>query len=267
MLIDAHHHLLTEPGYADKLVAACHDLGIDRVCVFGAGPQNLPYGIADNDAVLAAMQAHPDRIIAFAYFMLGKDRPQLIDAFVARGFRGVKFIYPTRNYDDEAFYPVYERVEKHGIPAVFHLGIVARTPTDKEWDIHNDRHRPIYLDTLARAFPAMKLVGAHLGNPWYEEAAMVCRWNTNLYFDLSGSTLKCKSPQFLGDLLWWTPTTRYRDPLRRNAWEKIVFGSDVHAHEIHDVLTDYRRVMNHLSLAADVQNKILGGTMAALLGL
>lgn len=50
--------------------------------------------------------------------------------------------------------------------------------------------RPIYLDTIARAFPDLKIIGAHLGNPWYQEAAEVARWNPNVFFDLTGSTLK-----------------------------------------------------------------------------
>ncbi len=37
---------------------------------------------------------------------------------------------------------------------------------------------------------------------------MCCRWNPNLFFDLSGSTLSCKSPSFIGDLLWWTDSDR-----------------------------------------------------------
>ena len=110
-------------------------------------------------------------------------------------------------------------------------------------------------------------IGAHLGNPWYEEAAMALRWNQNLYADLSGSTMKCKPPEFLGGLLWWTPTTRYRDPLGRHAWEKIVFGSDVPAAEIEDVLNDYKRTMAALNLAQELQSKVLHGTMARILWL
>ena len=267
MVVDAHHHLLTQSGYVDRLLSACDEVGVDRVCLFGAGSQHLQYGIAGNDAVLAAMQSHPDRLVAFAVFELGVDPANLVDDAVHRGFRGIKFINPTRNYDDAAFFPVYGRVEAHGIPALYHLGIVARTPSDRYHDIDNNRHRPIYLDRIARAFPELRIVGAHLGNPWYEEATMSCRWNPNLHFDLSGSTLKKKTADQLGSLLWWTPTTRYKDPLGRHAWEKIVFGSDVPAEEIGDVLADYQRVMAALDVPAPIQEKVCGGTMAELLGL
>ena len=96
---------------------------------------------------------------------------------------------------------------------------------------------------------------------------MAARWNTNLYFDLTGSTLKCKSPEFIGDLLWWRSDTQYRDPMGRHAWEKIVFGSDVSYELIEDVLNDYLRTMKTLKLPQDIQDKVLGGTMAKLLGL
>ncbi|MCX5642414.1 MAG: amidohydrolase family protein [Candidatus Omnitrophica bacterium] len=267
MIIDAHHHLLTTPGYPEELKLACQQHGVEKVCLFGAGKMSADYGIGNNNDVRKAMETHPELIIGFACFELGEDPPGKIDDFAAQGFKGIKFINPAKNYDDKDFYPVYRRMEIIGIPALFHLGIVARHPNDKHNDINNERHRPIYLDTIARAFPDLTIIGAHLGNPWYEEAAMAARWNPNLYFDLSGSTLKCKSAKFLSDLLWWTPTTRYRDPQGRHAWEKIVFGSDVPAPEIPDVLNDYRLVMAELHLPLEIQAKVLGATMAKILRL
>jgi len=266
-IIDAHHHLTTQPDNLERLAAECERLSVDKVCLFGAGRYGGDYGLAMDDGVRKAMEQCPDLIAAFACFDLGFDPPERVDDIVAQGFKGIKFINPTRNYDDKEFYPVYERMEPAGIPAIFHLGIVAHKPTDKDRDINNNRMRPIYLDTIARAFPDLNIVGAHLGNPWYEEATMSARWNPKLYFDLSGSTLKKKSARFLGDLLWWTPDTRYRDPEGRYAWEKIVFGSDVPPEEIEDVLDDYRTVMAELEVPEEIQAKVLGGTMARLLGI
>ncbi len=267
MIIDAHHHLAAASGYPDKLKLACQKLGIEKVCLFGGGKMSSEYGLGNNEDVRKAMEAHPDLIIGFACFDLGEDPAGKVDDFVEQGFKGIKFINPAKNYDDKDFYPVYQRMEKHGMPAIFHLGIVARHPNDKDYDINNERHRPVYLDTIARSFPDLTIIGAHLGNPWYEEAAMAARWNRNLYFDLSGSTLKCKSAIFLSNLLWWTPTTRYRDPQNRHAWEKIVFGSDVPAEEIGDVLNDYRTVMNEIRLAPEIRESVLGKTMAKILRL
>ena len=257
MIIDVHHHLSGDPEQWDALAAECERLGIAKVCAFGRHAEHTA----------AAMAKYPELIVGFGYFRLGDDAIGRIDEFKQLGFQGVKFIRPARNYDAREYYPVYGRMEGHGLLAIFHLGIVARSSLDRHLDIDNNRHRPIYLDTIARAFPDLQIIGAHLGNPWYDEAGMACRWNPNLYFDLSGSTLKKKSATYLGDILWWTPETRYKDPLGRHAWEKIVFGSDVAIHEIGEVLDDYRRVMGELDLAEHLQTAVLGGTMARLLKL
>jgi len=127
--------------------------------------------------------------------------------------------------------------------------------------------RPIMLDPLCRAFPDWVLIGAHFGNPWYREAAMCARWHVNLYFDLTGSTLKQYPPEALGPYLWWRADSRYRDPKKRDAWEKILFGSDVAADEIHDVMNDYRKVMDHFKLSASLRRKIWGDTAAKILGI
>lgn len=51
------------------------------------------------------------------------------------------------------------------------------------------------------------------------------------------------------------------------AYERIVFGTDVHWSEMEWALKDHRRIFDGLGLDAETQSKILGGTMAGLLGL
>jgi predicted TIM-barrel fold metal-dependent hydrolase len=270
MRIDGHVHWDPEEGYLERLVEEERRLGFDKVCLNGAVWLDWEDG---NAAVLRAAEKHPDMIVPFAFFPLGEPAlagragPDTVRALRQRGFRGLKFIRPPSRYDDQEFYPIYGAAEEAGLVCLFHTGIVARTPEDKQRDVNNERHRPIYLDTIARAFPDLKVVGAHLGNPWYEEAAMACRWNPNLYFDLSGSSLKAKPPQFFGGLLWWTETSQYRDPLGRHAWAKILFGSDVAVNLIEDVMKDFQRTMDALKLRPDLQHLVFGGTMAKLLGL
>jgi len=264
MRIDAHVHWSAEEGFLEKLIAEEERLGFDKVCLNGAVWADWEDG---NAQVARAMREHPDVIIGLAYFPLGEQAPGYVRALHGQGFRGLKFIRPPLPYDDKEFYPVYEAAEAVGMVCLFHTGIVARTPMDKEMDVNNERHRPICLDTLARRFPALNIIGAHLGNPWYEEAAMACRWNPNLYFDLSGSSLKAKPPQFFKQLLWWTETSQYRDPEGRHAWAKIVFGSDVEIGLIEDVMNDFQRTMDTIGLRPDLQAAVFGNTMAKLLGL
>jgi predicted TIM-barrel fold metal-dependent hydrolase len=263
MRIDAHVHWEAEEGYVDRLVEEEHRLGFDKVCLNGA--YWLQHRDA-NDEVEKAMKQHPDTIVGFAYVPLGYEGPQAIRDYHARGFKGLKMIRPPLPYDDKLFYPIWEVAEELGLVCLYHLGIVARTSLDKQFDVNNERHRPVYLDTIARAFPTLKMIGAHFGNPWYEEAAMICRWNPSLYFDLSGSSLKAKPPQFFNQLLWWTETSQYKDPEGRHAWAKIIFGSDVAINLIEDVMNDFQRTMDAIDLRADLQQLVFGGTMAKLLG-
>lgn len=262
MIIDVHHHLGGEPGYASKLLRHMDKLGIDYVCVMGL-PDYLEW--STNVQIEKAMRTSRGRIKGFAWIDLGRDRPSKLDEMKERGFAGLKFIQPKYAYDHGSFYPVYERAEALRMPGLFHLGVVAARGGTHNRDVSAARMRPIMLDPLCRAFPNWIVIGAHLGSPWYREAAMCARWHVNLYFDLTGSTLKKCSPEELARWLWWRRDSRYRDPKRRNAWEKILFGSDVPAEEIRDVMNDYRHVMDTLKIKQSIRKKIWGDTAAKLL--
>jgi len=263
-IIDAHHHVGDE-AYADRLAEVCKKLGIVKVCLVAT---NVPGAETDNNAnTKQAFRKYPDLFVGFGGVnMWQDDGPDQVQRLHDEGFRGLKFIIPPKPYNDPSYDPIYERAQELGMIALFHLGIVARHAS-RNVRTDNNLMRPIYLDTIARSFPELTVIGAHLGNPWYEEATMSCRWNPNLYFDLSGSTLKKKSPQFLKELLWWTPTTFYGDAEGRYAWEKIVFGSDVAPEFVKDVLNDYERTMDAVGLSPDLREKVLYGTMARILGL
>ena len=264
MIIDSHHHLEPRPHYTRDLLKACDKLDIDYVVVAG-----LPdyYQWSNNDDIEKAMKESKGRILGFAWVNLGVDRPSKIDEFKDRGFTGLKFIMPKHDYDHGSLYPIYERAEQLGMPGLFHFGVVAFRPGHEARDVSSARMRPIMIDPLARAFSKWIIIGAHLGNPWYREACMACRWHVNLYFDITGSTLKQYKPEDLGPYLWWRKNSRYRDPKKRDAWEKILFGSDVPAEEIHDVMNDYQKLMDHYQLSPGLRRKIWGETAAKILGI
>jgi predicted TIM-barrel fold metal-dependent hydrolase len=259
LVIDCHIHFEGNEGEADSLLRTCDQLGIDKAVIFG-GPSN--------DAVLDAAQAHPDRLIPFARFALGGDAPDRVGEFAGAGFRGIKFIYPRKNYNEPEYWDIYARMAERGLVALFHLGIVARRRDRQPDDNDSNRCRPIYLDHIARLNPELRILGAHLGNPWYEEATMSARWNENLWFDLSGSTLKKKTPQFIRSLLWWDrPGHPYEAHGGKHPFDKIVFGTDV-AHEwMADVHQDYQLLMDGMDVPPAYREKIMGATAAEILGI
>jgi len=257
LVIDCHVHFGGRDGELDSLLKTNDQIGIDKTIIFG-----------NNDAVIAAAKSHPDRIVPFGYFGLGTDTPDLVAQFADAGFKGIKFINPKDNYNSPAYWPVYAAMAERGLVAIFHLGIVARRAKDKPDDRDSNRTRPIYLDHIARLNPMLRIIGAHLGNPWYEEATMSARWNDNLWFDLSGSTLKKKTPAFIRSLLWWDkPGHPYKGHSGKHPFEKIVFGTDV-AHEwMADVHQDYQLLLDGMDVPPEYRAKIMGGNAAEILGI
>jgi len=266
MIVDFHEHALNRKNYAEELVKECKRLKIDKVCLNGQGPRSGELG---NAGVKEAFIKYPDTIIGFGSIKLGVDTVDKVDQLCEEGFKGLKVIRPLANYDDKQFYPIYARAQDYGMPILFHLGISARKENEASFDISFNRMRPAYLDTIARAFPKLTLIGAHLGNPWYEEACEVARWNPNVYFDLTGSTLKKKNPSYFKEILWWggKQIFHYKGLRGKEPFEKIVFGGDVPYELIEDVMSDYRNLMDDLKISKEIQDKVFGGTAAEILNL
>lgn len=258
--IDGHHHIHNEDGYVERLLAHYDTLGIRRV-VLAEGPPSIAT-LAGHDVFVEAVRRWPDRVVGFAWLDLDNVRPDDIRRLKDEGFLGLKCICPQRQYNDPLYDLLYETAEKEGMPMLFHLGIVARFATRMRVD--NNLMRAVYLDTIARMFPDLTIIGAHLGNPWYEEAAMACRWNPNLYFDITGSTLKAKSPEFIGRLLWWGNAQKYYAS-GASPWSKIIFGTDVHFKDAADVMNDYENLLTTLGVADELRAQVWGGTLARLI--
>ena len=262
MLIDFHHHLLNEPDYADHLADECRRLGIERVCCSGLGLPSrnwlgdLSPGNAD---VLQAMARYPDLILGLGVIRLGRDGPETVDRLRGEGFVGLKTTRPAARYDDPAFWPVYGRAEELGLPILFHTGFVLTTDRDRQDAVSSDAMRPACLDLVARRFPGLRFVAAHLGMPWHEEAACLARFHPQAYVDLTGSPggwRNRRAPAWFDEQFYWP-----------EAWRKVVFGTDVHWRDMEAGLADHRRILALCNVPPDVQADIFGDTVARWLGL
>jgi len=263
MIIDTHIHLSADDPCGDRLVKEADRLGIDRMVVFGTG--GYFYKGPGNDECLKAAERHPSRIIPFAHLPLGYVEPLEIDRCISRGFKGFKVLAPDKNLNDRSYWPYYQRIQHYRVPLLFHLGILAVRREHYIHDVDTSRMRPVFLDAVLRAFPDIVIIGAHFGNPWYEEAAMLARWHNNLYFDLSGSSLKAKPPEFFGQILWWKHNRQYGHG--NNPWHKMLFATDVSIDMMEDVMNDYRRLMDALGLDDDERRAVMGGNAERILGL
>jgi hypothetical protein len=230
---------------------------------------------APNDLVQVTefIKQHPNRLICMGELRL--DDPaavSMVDRFHDAGCRALgEITSPLKNYDDRSYWPIYERAEQYKMIMLFHTGIVNRLHPDIPSDISVERMRPTMLDTIARRFPKLTIIGAHLGNPDYAWAAEAARWNPNLYFDLSGSSLikKQDDPTFWKSIFWWSSVVSPHTPAGGpNAFEKLVFGSDVFNGEIEEFdreLERYHKMLDACGVPKAAQDNIFGGTIRRIL--
>lgn len=256
-VIDVHHHWVNETDYLDRLLGEMDRLGIERVGLIALGEpfrrlfltQPRPAGCADNRSLAGVLAKRSDRFFGYGFYRFGSDSPELIDWFADNGFAGVKFHIPAWDYDDDRCFEVYRRAADHGLPCLFHTGVSTLPEPLPGQRLSSARCRPILLDPIASELPALKIIIAHLGICWGEEAATLCRIYPNIYADLSGSIRGWRSGKtvdWFKEMLYWP-----------DAHRKILFGSDVHLAEMEIALKDQVGIFQKMGWSADMIDCVL----------
>ena len=263
-LIDVHEHFNGEPGVLDQLLAKLN--AADGIGILLVTPKGFP-------EAGKYIHEHPNRFIGFGDVKL--DDPNVlseIDRFHQAGFRGLgEITKPRKNYDDPDYWPIYDRATKYHMILLFHTGIVNRSSPEVPEDVSFDRMRATRLDLIARHWPKLIIIGAHLGNPDYAEAAEIARWDPNLYFDLSGSSLikKQNDYAFFRSIFWWSSVASpHTPPGAPNAFERLVFASDIFGVELgefDDSQARYHAMLDACQVPPNVQAMVFSGTMWRIL--
>jgi hypothetical protein len=259
-IIDAHVHYNGDPAFLQKLLAKLES--VDGMAFLLVPP-------ADMDTAVPFIQAHPDRLIGFANIDMDSAHAlEDIDLAHEAGFRGLgELEYVRHNYDDPVYFPIYERAQKYGMILLFHTGIVNREHPNVPTNVSVSRMQAKRLDLIARMFPKIIIIGAHLGNPDYAWAAEIARWNPNLYFDLSGSSLikKQNDYAFFKSIFWWSGVVSPHTPKSsHSAFEKLVFGSDVFGGDLDEFdreLKRYHEMLDACDVPKQAQENIFSGTL------
>jgi hypothetical protein len=258
-IIDCHNHYNGDPAYLERLVTKLE--AVDGMAFVLTEPGDL-------QSAKSFIDRHARRLVGFGEISL--DEPNaldLVDRFHDAGFRGLgELEYTRKNYDDRSYWPIYERAEKYGIVILFHTGIVNRENPEIPADVSSDRMRVTRLDLIARRFPKIAVIGAHLGNPDYQWAAEIARWNPNVVFDVSGSTLIKKQYDytFFKSVFWWTGMISPHTPASgTSAFEKLVFGSDCFGSDLAEfdqARSRYEKMLAACGVPAQAQANIFSGT-------
>lgn len=165
-----------------------------------------------NELVARAVSENPDRLIGFASVDPHKGviaRKELKRAVEEDDMKGLKLLphLIELRANDRLMYPLYEVAQELTIPVLYHMGTQFHTGTKLKYC------RPLDVDEVAVDFPDLRLIIAHFGWPWYEEALAVVHRNLNVYFNIAGWAPK-RIPDFVFKYM--------RGPVK----EKALFGSD-----------------------------------------
>lgn len=178
------------------------------------------------EIVFETHEAFGDYIVPIPQIRLDKETPEDIDELFKRGAKGIKFIAPAHPYGDDRYFKHYQAVaDNHGL-AVFHTGYLLKVLFEPGGILERDTYtdiscmRPVTLDRIARAFPELKIMMAHFGNPWWEEARLVLNQNKNIYADLSGGTA------YKRDMEMWRQIFAPNGLLDVNTFGKLCFATD-----------------------------------------
>ncbi len=198
-----------------------------------------------------------------------------VETFKKNGFVGMKFHSPQKDYDDPSYFQIYRLCEEYRLHTLFHTGISSHSIKDQPQWGSSARMRPMSLDTICRQFPRLTVQGAHLGNPWYEEAAEAARWNPTLYFDVTGSTLlkfiKLGNLARMSQILWWASDEAEHNPHTLKggpgAWEHIVFGTDEKPSGLPANIERFQKMLDANDVPQVTREKMWGLTIAEVLGI
>lgn len=184
----------------DGLINEMNRAGVDKSVVLGLDYNiDLPLVKINNDEIAQIVNKNPDRFIGFASICptelkngesiiteesVQKAIVELRRAITELGLKGLKLLPPFQHFypNDPLMKPIYREVEKLNIPILIHTG-------GEDFPGLVKYCNPVYLDDVAKEFPNIKIVVAHMGSypfgVWFKEMMMIADENPNIYVDLA----------------------------------------------------------------------------------
>src|SRR3989344_9385000 len=195
MIIDSHTHIgklpnsLYSESYQknlDLIVKEAKENKVEKIVVI-AGLEKKDGLNVTTKSLLNLIKGH-DNVYAVAGANIDYEKDDLnkLEMWLEeKKIVGIKFhtgyqhFYPS----DERCKPIYELCLKYDVPVIFHSGdtLSGYVPNPKIKYSH-----PIHIDDIATDFPDLKIIIAHMGNPWLIDCAEVLYKNENVYADISG---------------------------------------------------------------------------------
>ena len=199
-----------EPN-ADAFDSAMQEAGVSFAVVFGITAKAA--GVVSPTAEVAEFcsRLRTPNVCFMALDPSSTDWQRDLDEGLSLGAKGIKLYPVMAHFDpsDLAFDSFYAAADRHGLPLLWHMGA---TPS-AEGDLSVSH--PLVLDKVARRFPELHQIIAHMGHPWQRDTVQVLRKNRNVYADISG--------------MWTRTMDGYLALVNAQEWgvvDKLLFGSD-----------------------------------------
>ncbi len=255
-IIDAHAHIYTKTDYVLDLLTEMNRLGISKACISGLGSI---FDSVNNKQILEIVENFSPRFIGAYFIRPGVSNPLEIQDAYEQGFRMLKVSIPKKPYSDPSFFPLWGAAQRLGMPILFHTGLVVTSETNPKDIILSMNMHPLTIEPIANSFPDLNIILAHLGGHWNKDAAELIRMRHNVFADLTGEPngLRKRLDEIGYEYYLWWP----------NAFEKIVFGTDVHPEKIELILSEDKKRYNKLALDEKTQEMIFSGNIKSMLNL
>jgi predicted TIM-barrel fold metal-dependent hydrolase len=233
MIVDVHSHFFSYPehftqdfvnqarrarnGVEVDLTVRWHEYeatsaGCRWTVVFGGKAKLAGLWVPDS-AVASYVAEHPDRLIGF--LSVDPTQPGWQDELIAGHqdlkLKGIKLLPMYAGFDPNSsgLDYLWQYAAKYGLPVLLHTGTTFIDKAPLEYT------RPYLLDNVARRFPDVKIIMAHLSHPYEGECAAVIRKHANIYADCSA--------------LHYRPFQLYHSLMlvqEYGVWDKVLFGTD-----------------------------------------
>ncbi len=205
--------MFSDEEQAARWVADLDMKGVDRVnFVTGGG----------NDNLAKIVKHYPDRFSGFAHHNpFSEDAPSELERAVKKlGLKGYKVVASSqsRPIDDKSIYPLWEVVEKLGIPVIIHFGVLGGGG-GPALELRN--MNPLTLWEVAKMFPRIPFVVPHFGAGYLRELLRLCWSCPNVCIDTSGSNRWMRWMPFEIDL-----RRLFRKAIETVGPDRLIFGSD-----------------------------------------
>lgn len=257
MIIDSHAHL---PGpdfeeSAKALLKLMDAAKVDKSAIFACP---LTENSLSNEEAIRIAKKFPERFFAVGTVSPRKPKvlPRELGKMFAKGdiralkfYTGYEHFYPN---DIKLLSPYLRSAQDHGYPVIFHMGDTIKGQGQAKLKFAH----PLAIDELAVEFPELKIIIAHLGNPWLTDAAAVLYKNENVYADMSGLAYGEMGKEDRKDL----KALLQRMESYLEGLDKLLFGTDWPVSE-HKSCVDFCEA---LPVSKEVREKIFSGNAREL---